>query len=396
MNESRVELKNPKKQPPRDSSFKLFAADESAAIEHPQANASVKHDAEKATHETREYDAFRQKLGIRVGGGAAVPPVETFQKLVFPASKLGSRRKEALLAAVETSLWKEPTAVQMQSIPLLGTGRDVAVSSATGSGKTGAFVIAAIMRLSASLPQGQPVVGPRVLILAPTRELAVQIHREATFLATGSTISVQLLECGEKKATTGDILLVSTPMHVAASLRSGKVCLSGVELLVLDEADRLFELGHGHEAPLPKELALMGGGGQMLGLVDEVLAKCDHPKVQRALFSATMGDRVAELVASVLRDPVSVAVGLANAGASTIEQRLMFVGREQGKLVAIRQLVQEGLRPPVLVFMQSKERAKDLYHELMFDGINVDYITTDMSVEKRDATIRKFRLGKVG
>jgi ATP-dependent RNA helicase DDX52/ROK1 len=243
------------------------------------------------------------------------------------------------------------------------------------------------------------VVGPRVLILAPTRELAVQIHREATFLATGSTISVQLLECGEKKATTGDILLVSTPMHVAASLRSGKVCLSGVELLVLDEADRLFELGHGHEAPLPKELALMGGGGQMiglLGLVDEVLAKCDHPKVQRALFSATMGDRVAELVASVLRDPVSVAVGLANAGASTIEQRLMFVGREQGKLVAIRQLVQEGLRPPVLVFMQSKERAKDLYHELMFDGINVDYITTDMSVEKRDATIRKFRLGKVG
>ena len=79
--------------------------------------------------------------------------------------------------------------------------------------------------------------------------------------------------------------------------------------------------------------------------------------VQRALFSATMGQQVQELVETVLRDPLRISVGAANTGANTIEQRLMFVGREEGKLLAIRQLVQQGLRPPVLVFLQSKVKA---------------------------------------
>ncbi len=104
---------------------------------------------------------------------------------------------------------------------------------------------------------------------------------------------------------------------------------------------------------------------------------------------------MAELVRSVLRDPVSVSVGTPNAGAAAIEQRLVFVGREEGKLLAFRQLVQQGLRPPVLVFVQSKERAKELHHELAFDGINVDVIHADRSPEQRDAVIKNFRLGKV-
>jgi ATP-dependent RNA helicase DDX52/ROK1 len=90
-----------------------------------------------------------------------------------------------------------------------------------------------------------------------------------------------------------------------------------------------------------------------------------------------------------------VSIGLPNAGAGTIEQRLTFVGKEEGKLLAFRQLIQAGLNPPVLVFLQSKERAKELYNELVFDGINVDIVHADRSAEQRDAVIRKFRLGKV-
>lgn len=163
--------------------------------------------------------------------------------------------------------------------------------------------------------------------------------------------------------------------------------------MVLDEADRLFELGREDQAIEDGATTDVDTG--FLGQIDEILAACDHSHVQRALFSATMGDQVRGLVDTVLRDPLRVSVGLANAGANTIEQRLVFVGREEGKLLAFRQLIQEGLRPPVLVFLQSKERAKELYNELAFDGINVDVIHADRSMEQRDAVIKNFRLGKV-
>jgi hypothetical protein len=234
-----------------------------------------------------------------------------------------------------------------------------------------------------------------VLLLAPTRELASQIYREATVLAAGGSVAVQLLTKaraataqggrGGESATFGGAL-VSTPMRLLASLRGGGLKLSSVELVVLDEADRLFELGTDK-----------GGDTEdkgFLAQIDEILGACD-PRGQRALFSATMGDQVAELVATVLRDPLHVTVGLPNAGAATIEQRLTFVGKEEGKLLAFRQLVQAGLKPPVLVFVQSKERAKELYTELVLDGINVDVVHADRSADQRDAVIRKFRLGKV-
>lgn len=147
-------------------------------------------------------------------------------------------------------------------------------------------------------------------------------------------------------------------------------------------------------------------------------------QVQRALFSATLPPAVEDLAATVLRDPVKVVIGTPNAGASTIDQRLVFVGRwaavwigrqgsvrglwltwampvscvvgrEEGKLLAMRQLIAEGLRPPVLVFLQSKERAKELFHELVYDGINVDVIHAERTQEQRDAVIRQFRSGEI-
>ena len=110
-----------------------------------------------------------------------------------------------------------------------------------------------------------------------------------------------------------------------------------VRLLVLDEADKLLELG-------------------FLEQVDTLLAACSHAEVSRALFSATMLPAIESLADTVLRQPVRVVVGEKNAAAETVEQSLVFVGREDGKMLALRQMIRQGIQPPVLIFVQSKAR----------------------------------------
>ena len=98
---------------------------------------------------------------------------------------------------------------------------------------------------------------------------------------------------------------------------------------------------------------------------------------------------------SVLRQPVKVVVGEKNAAADTVDQSLVFCGREDGKLVALRQMVREGLRPPVLIFVQSVERAMQLFHALVYDGLRVDVLHAERTAAQREATVSKFRAGQV-
>lgn len=200
---------------------------------------------------------------------------------------------------------------------------------------------------------------------------------------------------------------MATPLRLLSVVRAQAIDLSSVQIVVLDEADKLFELDGGNnskthqdeeeeevEAPVSggkkaksskKEKKVQNGNdedddddsedgngsanGKMserirtsfLSQVDEILAQCPEQGVQRALYSATVGPFVKELASSFLHNPVQITIGKENAGASTIDQKLMFVGREDGKLLAIRQIVQAGLRPPVLLFLQSIDRAKVSY-----------------------------------
>ena len=192
-------------------------------------------------------------------------------------------------------------------------------------------------------------------------------------------------------------------------VRAGAVDLSHVQIVVLDEADKLFDLEAGKggeqaeeseedEEEVVKNTKSNSGNTSgssnkkrkhqqqteedneenseeeeeeeehtttvarirtsFLSQVDEILADCPDKNVQRALYSATVGSFVRELAESFLNNPIQITIGKENAGATTIDQKLMFVGREDGKLLAIRQIVQAGLRPPVLLFMQSIDRAK--------------------------------------
>jgi ATP-dependent RNA helicase DDX52/ROK1 len=133
----------------------------------------------------------------------------------------------------------------------------------------------------------------------------------------------------------------------------------------------------------------------LLNQIDEILSHCTNERLQRALFSATIGPLVQNLANSVLKTPIQISIGVENSGASTINQKLIFVGREEGKLLGIRQLIQQGITPPVLIFMQSKDRAKELFLELVYDGIHVDVIHAERTAQQREEVIKQFRLGKI-
>ncbi|KAJ8524053.1 hypothetical protein ON010_g17065 [Phytophthora cinnamomi] len=325
---------------------------------------------------------LRRQLGIRVSGVSVPAPITAFADMRMDSSASAQQMKRLLLKNIERSEYKEPTSVQMQAIPSFLLRRDVLATAPTGSGKTAAFAIPILANLAAGSGTSS---GIRSIVLAPTRDLAVQIRAEFTRLAAGKKLHITLLskataatiasQTKSKLAVNHDVL-IATPLRLVHLIQEAKVDLSTVEMVCLDEADRLLELGFVEQ-------------------VDEIFAACTHAKVQRAMFSATMLEGVEELAQTVLRDPVKVAVGTKNAGASTIDQKLVFVGKEEGKLVAMKQLLHDGLQLPALLFVQNKERANELYHELLYDGVNIGAVHADRTKEQRDDVIRRFRTGEV-
>ncbi|GLD92886.1 hypothetical protein PINS_up001465 [Pythium insidiosum] len=355
------------------------AADESGASKRQRKkNKSSAADVSNSEREREEVRLFRKQMNIRVEGTSVPAPIATFDAMKLNATQL--KMRSVLLHNIEASEYKEPTPIQMQAIPSLLLGRDVLATAPTGSGKTAAFAIPMLANLGA--PQQQ---GIRAVVLSPTRELAVQIFHEFQRLSAGRKFHIVLLSKAtaatmissiKNNCTVNHDLVIATPLRLVHLVQEAKLDLSMVEMICLDEADRLFDMGFVEQ-------------------IDEILAACTHPRVQRAMFSATMLQGVEEMAQSVLRDPVKISIGVKNAGASSIEQKLVFVGKEEGKLVAMKQLIQEGLRLPALLFVQNKERANELYHELLYDGINVGAVHADRTKEQRDETIRQFRAGQV-
>ena len=340
-----------------------------------------------------DANALRRAMRIHVYGIGVAAPVQSAEHMADTYALRPWLRRNILEAG-----YHELTRIQMQAVPVLLSGREVLACAPTGSGKTAAFLIPMLARLGAPRRQGV-----RAVAIAPTQELARQTHRELLKLSDGSGLQACVLSKklanaatsyaeqhggsrkGDKDANGGGggggvwrkyDALVCTPLRLVSLLRKGALSLDSVEYLALDEADKLLELG-------------------FLEQVDEILAACKGETVQRALFSATMQPQIEDLVNSVLHSPVKVVVGERNAAAETVEQKLVFCGREDGKLVALRQIVREGIRPPVLIFVQSVDRAVQLFHSLVYDGLNVDVLHADRTQAQRDATVQKFRAGKV-
>ena len=360
-----------------------------------------------------QISAFRRAMGIKISNrdDPSIPdPISTFTEIDRPSwwtcddedkdndSFLSTRR--AILRNVELGKWKEPTPIQMQGIPTLMARRDLIGGAPTGSGKSGAFILPALLLSSVAdnvyYKTGQREKKSsygeiRTLIIAPSLELASQLHREVERLGLGRPggLSTMLLSKtnsahvmnGSAGGKRGLDILVSTPLRLVDSIEKG-LKLNSVRFVVLDEADRLLDAADGKHAS-PKSKVEEGsvhdrnsneagpsvsGSAQtktFLAQIDTILSEIPVSAV-RCLFSATVTPAVRSLSESILRNPVDATIGkVGNACNPDVDQTLTFVSNEHGKLLAIRQLVAKGdLRPPAIVFLQSQERAQALFEEL--------------------------------
>ncbi|CAH2095836.1 unnamed protein product [Euphydryas editha] len=329
--------------------------------------------------ELEEQNHFRNEHGIKAVGRHIPSALRDFSELVTRYNI-----SQELVDTVKQCGYSEPTPVQRQAIPCLLENRQIVACAPTGSGKTAAFLLPLLHTLGT--PQG----GPRALILCPTRELAMQIYREALRLSASTQLRCTVIRsCKESKIKERENtirksdLVISTPNRLCYLLSQENVGISleKVQWLVIDEADKLFE-------GTPEETDTFR---QQL----QVIISCKPVRCQLAMFSATHTPAIAKWARHNMRGLVNVTVGLRNAASTSVDQELLFCGNENGKLVAFRQLVQKGLKPPVLVFVQSKDRAKQLFKELIYDGINVDVIHADRTQAQRDNVVRSFRTGRI-
>jgi ATP-dependent RNA helicase DeaD len=277
----------------------------------------------------------------------------------------------AVLAKMEIT---EPTPIQAEAIPALLAGNDVVGQSATGSGKTLAYGIPLVERVSKSKREIQ------VLVLVPTRELAVQVNEVLSKLATSRRLSTALLVGGRPYGNQisalryGSQIVVGTPGRVKDHLERGSLVLSQLRMCVLDEADQMLDSGF---APV----------------IEEILATTPDTR-QMALFSATMPDWVTKLRKKYLKNPVNLTILPATGAQSTIEQIAYQVPQEQ-KMAALCTLLHSAEGESSLIFSRTKFGVERLGKQLSKLGFTVGTLHGNKSQRAREEVLTAFRHGQV-
>ena len=319
-----------------------------------------------------ELPAFLRTHELKLTGTDVPLPLRTWDDL-----ETRWHLEPWLLENLQKGPWTTPTPIQCGAISVMLERRDLLAGAPTGSGKTLAFLLPTLQLL-----QKHTKLGFRAVLVSPTRELAQQIYEQLQLLTQGQAFRTCLLTNVTKKTSEAlakkkfDIL-ITTPLRLVHAIQHEEVALHRVEMLVLDEADRLLEQG-------------------FLAQTDEILAACTNPNLRKALFSATLPASVEELARTFMVDECRVLVGQKDSATATIDQRLEFTGSEDGKLHALRALIQAGgMQPPVLLFVQSIQRARELFHELVYDGLHVDVIHSERPKAQREAVIEAFRRGDI-
>jgi superfamily II DNA/RNA helicase len=282
-----------------------------------------------------------------------------------------------VLQAVFDAGYINPTPIQEQAIPVVVSGRDVLGCAQTGTGKTASFALPMIDKLAAGRARARL---PRSLILEPTRELATQVaasfevygkhHRLATALLIGGESFADQL----KKLDRGVDVLIATPGRLLDLFERGKVLLSDVRILVIDEADRMLDMGFIPDVE------------RIVGLL---------PKARQTLFfSATMPPEIRHLADSFLNDPVEIAVAPPASPAALVAQSLVVVAHED-KREALRRLIGSEEVKNALIFCNRKRDVDILQRSLSRHGFDAAALHGDMSQPKRTETLDRFRAGEI-
>jgi ATP-dependent RNA helicase RhlE len=281
----------------------------------------------------------------------------------------------AQLSACKSLGYNEPTPIQRQAIPVILSGRDVIGCAETGTGKTAAFFLPIIQKLS---ERSKP--GLRVLVLAPTRELALQIQKNygelnhaktnrSVIAIGGANIRTQISELRK-----GACVLIATPGRLLDLTERGSVNLSTIEVLVLDEADRMLDMG-------------------FLPAIRRVLSMLPT-KRQTLLFSATMSANIEQLARSTMKEPKLIEVNTRGAAATMVEQTAYHV-EQHSKTALLIELLEKEREPfeRVLVFTRTRRGAERLSHILKARDHSVNRIHADRSQPQREAALREFSDG---
>jgi len=286
---------------------------------------------------------------------------------------------EPLLRAISDTGYTAPTPIQAQAIPLVIQGGDLLAAAQTGTGKTAGFTLPILQLLLGKEPltsKGRP----RVLILTPTRELAAQVEESVQTYSKYVQISSMVVFGGvnirpqQARLRTPLDILVATPGRLLDLVGQRSVDLSGIEILVLDEADRMLDMGFIHD--IKKLMAIFPKERQTL------------------LFSATFSDEIKELADKLLQNPGLVEVARRNTTNELISQRVHLVDRDK-KLPLLTKLIQDGNWHQVLVFMRTKHACNKVAEKLNAAGITAMAIHGNKSQNARTAALAQFKSGEL-
>jgi ATP-dependent RNA helicase RhlE len=288
----------------------------------------------------------------------------------------------AIVKAVREQGYETPTAIQAQAIPVVLEGHDLLGGAQTGTGKTAAFVLPMLHRLSMSRSARNKFggIGIRALVLTPTRELAAQVEESVQnygkFLQLSSTVIFGGVGMNPQisRVRTGIDILVATPGRLLDLMGQGVLDLGQVQMLVLDEADRMLDMGFIHD-------------------VKKVLAAVPSEK-QSLLFSATFSDEIRELAATLLKNPQSVQVTPRNTTVQRITQTIHPVGRGKKKAL-LAHIIQQHNWSQVLVFTRTKFGANNVAEFLTKNGIHAMALHGNKSQAARTQALSGFKSGDI-
>ncbi|KAL7226945.1 hypothetical protein ACSBR1_021920 [Camellia fascicularis] len=313
---------------------------------------------------------YRNSLAIRVSGFDVPRPIKTFEECGFSVE---------LMKAIAKQAYVKPTPIQCQALPIVLSGRDIIGIAKTGSGKTAAFVLPMIVHIM-DQPELEKEEGPIGVICAPTRELAHQIYLEAKKFAKSHGIRVSAVYGGMskleqfKELKAGCEIVVATPGRLIDMLKMKALTMFRASYLVLDEADRMFDLGF---------------EPQIRSIVGQI-----RPDRQTLLFSATMARKVEKLAREILTDPVRVTVGEVGMANEDITQVVQVVPSDAEKMPWLLErlpgLIDNG---DVLVFASKKARVDEIESQLAQMGFKVAALHGDKDQASRMDILQKFKSG---
>ena len=284
---------------------------------------------------------------------------------------------EQLVRATSDQGYDTPSPIQAKAIPAVLSGKDVMAAAQTGTGKTAGFTLPLLQRLAEQPRTGK---GPRALILAPTRELAAQVHDSVNlysrYIPTKSAVVFGGVKINPQmmKLRKGLDVLVATPGRLLDLYQQNAVRFDEVEILVLDEADRMLDMGFIRD--IRKILALLPA------------------KRQNLLFSATFSNEIRTLAQGLLDNPVQVEVAARNTTAEKVKQSVYPVDQKQ-KTALLSKLVRDNNWEQVLVFTRTKHGANRLTQKLERDGITAAAIHGNKSQGARTRALSEFKQGDI-